>query len=70
MGEKFERSRSVYERTQHAFGGGGYHVVTARAEQLYMWEIMERGYQQVKEDMMCFEQVLEEKGSESRRSFH
>jgi hypothetical protein len=69
-GEKFERSRGQYQRTHHAFAGGGYHLLIARAERLDVWEIIERGDQQVKEDVMWFEQILEEKGSESRRSFH
>jgi len=31
---------------------------------------MEWENQQLKEDVMCLEQVLEEKGSESSRSYH
>jgi hypothetical protein len=35
-----------------------------------VWEIMARGDQQMKEDVMWLEQVLKEKGRESRRSLH
>jgi hypothetical protein len=34
LGEKFESSRGLCQRTRYAFAGGSYHVVIARAERL------------------------------------